>query len=104
MHVPDPRNKQQLFLRELRIDQGEGKGVKSQIPGSVPGIFPLVWHRNNVGIVKMGPFVVTTELTLSRWRWLRRVTFQPLSDIVVEILLTPDHPGQCLALHALGVI
>ena len=55
VHVPVARQQQQLVLGEARIDQRQGDGMKGEVPGGVPRVFPLVRHRDDVGIVQMQP-------------------------------------------------
>ncbi len=55
VHIPVARQQQQLVLGEARIDQGHGNGMKGQVPGSVPWVFPFVRHQNDVGVVQMRP-------------------------------------------------
>ena len=77
--------------------------MKTQVPGRVPGVFPLVGHGDYVGVVEVDPIVVPTVTTLGRRRWLRRVSLQPLADVVTVELLAPDHSGQRLTLHGPGI-
>src|SRR5215211_5981677 len=44
MHVPFAQHQDELFLRELRIDERGGHAVERQIPRRIPWVFPLVRH------------------------------------------------------------
>ena len=51
MKVAFPGKQQQLLLGEIGVDQGQGKAMKGQVPGSKPGVFPGVRHRHDIGAV-----------------------------------------------------
>ena len=51
----------ELLLGELRIDQRQRHAMERQIPGGVPGIFPLVGHGDDVGVVQMRPLVIAAR-------------------------------------------
>ena len=70
--------------------------MKSQIPGGVPRVFPLVWHGDHVGVVEMGPFMVSTVFPPSGWRRICRVAFKPVLDNVMVKLLRPQEPAKRL--------
>jgi len=74
----------ELLLGEVRIDQNQRKAVKSQVPAGVPGVLPLVRHRDDVVIDHMKPVGVADRddapCTVLR---------QPARDIEVIVLLTP---------------
>ena len=61
VHVPFARKQDQLLLGELGIDQRQRDAVKGQVPGGIPGIFPLVGHRDDVGVVQMRPVAVAAR-------------------------------------------
>ena len=44
MHVPLAEQQEELFLGVVRVDDGERDAVEGQIPGGIPGVFPLVGH------------------------------------------------------------
>ena len=103
VHVPLARQQQELFLRELRIDDGQRQCVEGEIPSGVPGILPLVRHGNDVGVVQVRPLAVAAALAFRR-RWnLPRIAVDPLRNVEIEELLAPDHAGKGLALYELGV-
>ena len=62
VHIPLARQQDELLLSEVRIQIGERQTVKRQIPGGVPRIFPLVRHRDDVGIVEVAPVGVASAL------------------------------------------
>ena len=55
VHVPLAQEQHELLLGELRIDARERNHVEGEIPGGVPGILPLVGHRDDVAVVQVGP-------------------------------------------------
>src|SRR5262249_46649428 len=69
----------------------------------VPRILPLVWHRNDVSIVKIGPIVIPSLSAALRRRRAGRIPFQPGSDVKVVELLGPEQPCKRLPLYLLGV-
>ena len=75
-----------------------GMRVKGEIPGGVPRVFPLVRHRDDVGVVEMRPFAIATGLTAGGRRRVVRIAVQPFGNVVVEVLLAPDHSGERLPL------
>ena len=58
VHVPLAQEQGELFLGEIGVYQGQGNAVEGQVPGSVPGVLPLVRHGDDIGIVQMRPLVV----------------------------------------------
>ena len=72
VHVPLARQQHELALGELRVDQGERDAVEGQVPGGVPGILPLVRHREDVGVVEVRPVAVAAVPALGRRRRLAR--------------------------------
>ncbi len=104
VHVPLAQKQGQLSLRELRVHQGQRDGVEGQVPGGVPGVLPLVGHRDDVVVVEVCPLAIAPVLPFRRrWR-LSGVAIDPAADIEVVPLLRPKHPGQRLAHHAPGVV
>src|SRR5262249_46590468 len=55
VHVPIPRQQEHLALGIAWIDKRQGYGVKGEVPSGVPGVFPFVRHRDDVGVVQMRP-------------------------------------------------
>jgi hypothetical protein len=58
MHVLLFQDQEQLALREVPVDHVQGDHVEGQVPGGVPGIFPLVGHRDDVRVHHVRPLGV----------------------------------------------
>src|SRR5882724_5294945 len=78
--------------------------MKGPVPGREPGKLPFVRHRDDVFHVAMDPLVVAAAEAGSGRRGLCRITVQPLCDVVMKILLRPEHPGESLALNAAEIL
>ena len=87
VHVPVARQQDELVLGELGIDQRERDAVEREVPGRVPGILPLVRHRDDVGVVEVAPVGVAPVLALGRRRRLVGIAVEPLGHVVVVELL-----------------
>jgi len=77
--------------------------VKGEIPSGVPGVFPEVGHGHDGVIGEMLPVVIAAEPAFWRRRRESGVAFEPLADIVVEILFAPQESGEGLALDGAEV-
>ena len=77
---------------ELQKEAGE-------IPCRVPRVFPLVRHRNHVGVVEMSPLAVAAVLALVRRRGLVRIALEPVPDHIVIELLRPEQASERLPHH-----
>ena len=55
VHVPFAQEEDELLLGERGIDAGQRNHVKGQVPGGVPGIFPLVGHGDDVAVEQVPP-------------------------------------------------
>src|ERR1700722_20425330 len=73
--------------------------MECEIPRRKPRIFPLIWHRYDIGSCEVTPFAVAPMLTALGRRGLRRIAIQPLLDIEVIVLLAPQHAGESLTLN-----
>ena len=73
VHVPLAQQQHELLLREVGIDERQRHAVERQIPGRVPGILPLVRHRDDVGVVEVRPLVIAAAPALGRRRRLQRI-------------------------------
>jgi hypothetical protein len=93
----------QLLLTELFVHERQGQAVEGQVPGGVPGVFPLVRHGDHVGIVHVVPVVVARRGLARRLERVRAAFLQPLIHIVVVELLAPQHAGQGLP-HNIGFV
>ena len=81
------------MLGKGRIDGSKRQHVKCEIPGGIPGILPLVRHRQDIAGKEMPPVIVAAGPALERRRRRPRVSFQPFADHVVIELLRPEQPG-----------
>ena len=72
--------------------------MKGKIPGRVPGILPLVRHRDDVAVIHVVPMIVAWGAAL-RLERIGTALGEPLVDIIVVELLGPQHAGQRLAHH-----
>ena len=93
-----PEHQVQLLLAEVLVHQGEREDVKGQVPRRIPGVFPLVRHRDDVRIVHVVPVVVAGGPPF-RLERVGPVLFEPPVDVVVVELLGPEHAGDRLAHH-----
>src|SRR5258708_19028175 len=100
MHVPLPQEQIELTFGKGAIDQGERNTVERQVPGGIPGVFPLVWHRHDTLIVEVSPPGIASIPALRWWEWLGLVPLQPLLNNIVIELFFPEHPPQSLSLQA----
>ena len=72
MQVKGLQHQFELALGEIDVDRRERDGVKRQVPGGEPGIFPFVRHRNDGVIDHMRPFAVPRRLAPRLGRHRRR--------------------------------
>ena len=94
MHVPFAQHQHELFLGEDRVHQRQGDTVERKVPGGVPGVLPLVRHRDDVGVVQMPPFMIAALLPFARRRRHGGIAVEPfLDDIMIE-LLRPQETGK----------
>ena len=73
--------------------------MKSQIPGRIPRVLPLVRHRDHVGIEHVEPLGVAHAVAGGLEQRMTLVLAQPLLQIEVIVLLGPEHSRQRLAMH-----
>ena len=78
--------------------------MECEIPRRVPRVFPLVRHRDDVGVVEMAPLMVSCLAPLRRWWWKIRIAVEPGSHLVVVVLFRPQHSRQCLPHDVPGII
>ena len=97
MHVPLAQHQHELVLGELGSTSAKRHAVKRQVPGRVPRIFPLVRHRDDVGVIQMRPLVIAAMQTRfgggAGWPDRPRASVH----VVVVELLAPEHAGKGLA-------
>ena len=55
MHVPFAGEEQELALRHRRVGVGENHAVESEVPRSIPRVFPFIRHRDDLVIVQVTP-------------------------------------------------
>src|SRR6516162_10606694 len=103
MHVPFAQEKRKLLFRKIRIDLCERNAVKCQVPGGIPGIFPFVGHRNDVGVIKSRPFVIAATFSALGWWRPCGIAFEPGVYVEVVELLRPQEAGECLSLYVPSV-
>ena len=89
----------ELLLGEVRIHARQGDAVKCEIPGGIPGILPLVGHRNHVVVHHVIPLPIAQVLRLARNQGIGAMLFKPLVQVEVIVLLRPQHAGHGLAHH-----
>ncbi len=89
MHIPFAKEQSELLLGEIGIDLGQWDAMKCKVPRRVPGIFPLVGHRDDVGVVKIAPFVIPALFSTLRGRRPGRIAVQPGTHIEVIKLFRP---------------
>src|SRR6266480_5272303 len=78
--------------------------MKSQVPRCIPGIFPLVGHRDDVTVQHMKPLGIANALLTRSRQGMSCVLFQPAVQIEVVVLLAPQHTGQGLAMYAAFIL
>ena len=103
MHVALAEHQFELLLAEIGIDQRQGDDMEGKIPGRVPGIFPLVRHRDDVAVVHVVPVVVARGLLAIGLERIGAALFEPFVHVVVVELLAPQHAGQRLP-HDVGLV
>ena len=96
MQVLVIEHQEELVLGEVGIDEVQRDRVEGQIPRRVPGIFPLVRHRDDVGVHHVGPPGVPKPRPL-RGIGIDAVLLEPRAHVVEVELLAPQHAGQRLA-------
>src|SRR3990167_11127651 len=73
--------------------------MKAEVPGSIPGIFPLVGHGYHVVVYHVEPFPVPYVLPGPDGPDVGSMLPQPLVEIEIIVLLRPEHAGQRLTHH-----
>ena len=85
-------------LAKSRSTMPSGNRVESQVPRRVPGVFPLVRHRDDVFVHHVEPLAVP-EFATATVEGVRMVLLQPAVTVEEEELLAPQHPGDRLTHH-----
>jgi hypothetical protein len=70
--------------------------VERQVPGGVPGVLPLVGHRDDVVVVEVLPLAVASGPAADRRRRPGGIAVEPAANVVVEELLAPQQPREGL--------
>src|SRR5712691_1235186 len=99
VHVPFAQEQHKLLLGKVWIKAGQGEGVESEIPGGVPGVFPLVWHGDDITVEEMLPVVIAPVPAVRRRCRVQGIPFEPVLDHIVEELLGPEEASIGLAHH-----
>src|SRR5262245_23866502 len=89
----------QLFLAKVFVHQREREHVEGQVPRRIPRVFPLVRHRDDVGVVHVMPLLVAGGVAAPGPERGGAPLLQPPVDVVVVELLGPEHPRERLAHH-----
>ena len=99
MHVPLTAQKKELGLGKLRVDTRQRDAVKREVPRGIPGVLPLVGHRDHVAVVEVLPGRVAAGQSF--WRRLRAggIALEPALNAVVVELFRPEHPRHRLSQH-----
>ena len=69
MHVPFAHETERAAPSRIQDRSTPCYAMKSKIPRGVPGIFPLVRHRDDVGVVEMRPVVVSPVIATQIGLW-----------------------------------
>ena len=67
--------------------------MKRKIPGGIPGIFPLVGHRNDIAVIEVCPVGIAAIQSSFWWCGLRRVTFFPVLEDKGGKWVGPEQTG-----------
>ena len=103
VHVPLTQQEYELLFGKLGINQSQRHTMKCEVPRRIPGILPLVRHRDYVRIVEMAPFMISPIDPLGRWIRSARVAFEPLLHDIVIKLLGPEQAAKGLTHYCLRI-
>ncbi len=103
VHIPFAQHEDELLLGERRVHQRERDAMKREIPGGIPGILPLIRHRDDIGVIEMRPIRVPAVVTFTRGGLPCRIALEPSIHIVVIELFAPKQSGKGLPLYAARV-
>ena len=99
MEVQAPQHQQELLFGEIEIDQRQRERVEREVPGGIPRVFPLVRHRDHVGVQHVEPFRVPHAVAVGLEQRMALVLGQPALQIEVVELFAPEHSRQSLPVH-----
>src|SRR3989338_7737797 len=83
----------ELVLGKFNIDKRIGERMKSEIPGSKPGILPFIGHRKNAHRKEVAPMDVPNCLVPLR-RGGAYISLEPIPYIEQIGLLIPNEPSK----------
>ena len=87
-----------LVLGEVGVHDRQRQRVKRQIPGRVPGILPLVGHRDDVLVQHVVPLRVP-GVAITVMERVGVVLVEPVVPVEEEELLAPEHAREGLTHH-----
>ena len=93
------QHQQQLLFSEIKIYDRQRDRMEGQVPGRVPRVFPLVRHRDHVGVQHVEPVGVPHALPGVVHHGMAVVLHQPPLEVVEVELLAPQHARNGLAVH-----
>ena len=92
-------HEEELLLGEVEVDERERERVEREVPRRVPGVLPLVGHRDDVAVEHVEPLGVPRGGLLAEER-MRVVLGEPTVDVEEIELLGPEHARERLAVDA----
>src|SRR6195256_4306694 len=104
VRIEVPQHQQKLILGEIEVHQRKGDRMKSQVPRRIPGILPLVGHRNDVAVQHVEPLGIAPALLTRTGEWMSSMRLQPAVEVEIVVLLAPQHSRQGLAVHATFIL
>ena len=99
VQVPLPEHQVELLLGEVEVHRREGDGVERQVPGCVPGVFPLVRHGNHITVEHVVPISISHSTFRDSHEWMRLMLLQPGIHIVEVELFSPQHTSERLTVN-----
>ena len=90
------------MLGKVGVDDRQRQRVKRQIPGRVPGVLPLVGHRDDVLVQHVVPLRVP-HVAITVMQRVGAMLVEPVVPVEEEELLAPEHACQGLTHHVGGV-
>ena len=87
-----------LLLGEIGVHDRQRQRVEGQIPGRVPGVLPLVGHRDDVLVQHVEPLRVP-GVAITGMERVGVVLVEPVVPVEEEELLAPEHAGEGLTHH-----
>ena len=96
VEIEAPQQHQELLLGEVEVHERERDRVERQVPGGVPGIFPLVGHGDDVAVEHVEPLGVPHLPLCDPDERMRLVLLEPRVHVKEVVLFPPEHPGERL--------